>query len=254
MSRVPDSSNLSHVAIIMDGNGRWAKKRSHLRAWGHVRGSLVVSDIVQEASDLGIPELTLYAFSTENWSRPVNEVRTLFNLLKKFLIRERKRLIDNHVLFRVVGDISVLPPETIELIKDLESITKFNQGIKLNFAFNYGGRKEIVEALNRVLDKNEKITEDSILENLDLPEVDLLIRTGGEKRISNFLLWQMAYSELYFTNTMWPDFTKEEFNFIIEEYKTRERRFGSISKTSCLEKSNLVALKNKELITSLRDV
>ncbi len=254
MSRFPDSSNLSHVAIIMDGNGRWAKKRSHLRAWGHVRGSLVVSDIVQEASDLGIPELTLYAFSTENWSRPIHEVRTLFNLLKKFLIRERKRLIDNNVLFKVVGDISVLPHETIELIKELENITKFNQGIKLNFAFNYGGRKEIVEAVNRALDKNEKITEGSILQNLDLPEVDLLIRTGGEKRISNFLLWQMAYSELYFTNTMWPDFTKKEFNFIIEEYKTRERRFGSISKTSCLEKSNLISLKNKELITSLRDV
>ena len=179
MSKNPDSSNLSHVAIIMDGNGRWAKKRSHLRAWGHVRGSLVVSDIVQEASDRGIAELTLYAFSTENWSRPISEVRTLFNILKKFLIRERKRLIDNHVLFRVVGDISVLPHETIALIKDLEETTKFNQGIRLNFAFNYGGRKEIVEAINKVFDKNEKITEENIQDNLDLPEVDLLIRTGG---------------------------------------------------------------------------
>jgi undecaprenyl diphosphate synthase len=254
MSRDPDSSNLSHVAIIMDGNGRWAKKRSHLRVWGHVRGSLVVSDIVQEASDRGIAELTLYAFSTENWSRPISEVRTLFNLLKKFLLRERKRLIDNHVLFRVVGDISVLPHETIALIKELEETTRFNQGIRLNFAFNYGGRKEIVEAINKVFDKNEKITEENIQDNLDLPEVDLLIRTGGEKRISNFLLWQMAYSELYFTDTMWPDFTKTEFSSIIEEYNTRERRFGNISRTSCLEKNNSVSRKNKELIISLRDV
>jgi len=254
MSKIPDSSNLSHVAIIMDGNGRWAKKRSHLRVWGHIRGSKIVPDIVQVASDIGIDELTLYAFSTENWSRPIDEVRTLFKLLKKFLLRERKRLIDNKVLFRVVGDISVLPPETINLIKELESTTKLNQGLKLNFAFNYGGRKEIVDTVGKILAKNEKVTEESIRDNLDLTEVDLLIRTGGEQRISNFLLWQMAYSELYFTNTMWPDFTKAEFNAIIEEYKTRERRFGNVSRTSCLEKTNLVALKNKNLIISSREV
>ncbi len=252
MPRDPDFSNLSHVAVIMDGNGRWAQQRSHLRVWGHIRGAQVVSGIVQEASDLGISELTLYAFSTENWARPINEVRTLFRLLEKFLLRERKRLIDNKVLFRVVGDISVLPVETIELINELENTTKINKGLKLNFAFNYGGRKEIVETVNKIIAKNEKVTHESIRDNLDLSEVDLLIRTGGEKRISNFLLWQTAYSELYFSSTMWPDFTPEEFKVIIEEYRNRERRFGNISRTSCLEKSNLVAIKNKEIIASLR--
>ncbi len=252
MLRDPDFSNLSHVAIIMDGNGRWAQQRSHLRVWGHIRGAQVVSGIVQEASDLGILELTLYAFSTENWSRPINEVRTLFRLLEKFLLRERKRLIENKVLFRVVGDISVLPAETIELINELENTTKKNKGLKLNFAFNYGGRKEIVETVNKIIAKNEKVTHESIGDNLDLSEVDLLIRTGGEKRISNFLLWQTAYSELYFSSTMWPDFTPEEFRVIIEEYRNRERRFGNISRTSSLEKSNLVAIKNKEIIASLR--
>ena len=157
-------------------------------------------------------------------------------------------------MFRVVGDISPLPLETIELIKELEDITKSNRGLKLNFAFNYGGRKEIIDALGRLVSKNKEITEKNIQDELDLSEVDLLIRTGGEQRISNFLLWQTAYSELYFTKTMWPEFTKTEFRAIIEEYKTRERRFGNVTRTSCLEKSNLAALKNKEAITALREV
>lgn len=254
MPKNTDSSNLSHVAIIMDGNGRWAQRRSHLRVWGHVRGSKIVSDIVQEASDIGIKELTLYAFSTENWSRPIEEVRTLFKLLKKFLLIERKKLIDNNVLFRVVGDISVLPSETIELIKELENTTKFNQGLKLNFAFNYGGRKEMVDTVRKIVTRNEEVTEESIRDNLDLSEVDLMIRTGGEQRISNFLLWQLAYSELYFSETMWPDFTKREFGAIIEEYKCRERRFGNISRTPCLENSSLVAFKNKNQIITSREV
>ncbi len=254
MTSGPELSVLSHVAIIMDGNGRWAQRRSHFRVWGHIRGSNVVSNIVQEASDLGVSELTLYAFSTENWSRPISEVTTLFKLLKKFLLREKKRLIDNDIMFRVVGDFSVLPQETIDLILDLQNITRFNKGLKLNFAFNYGGRKEIVETVNRIIKKGDLVTEESLKENLDLSEVDLLIRTGGEKRVSNFLLWQTAYSELYFSNTMWPDFTPNEFRAIIEEYRNRERRFGGISKTSSLEKSNLVAQRNKEMIAASKGV
>ena len=206
-------NNIKHVAIIMDGNGRWAEGRAHQRIWGHIRGSSVVANIVEEADELGIHALTLYAFSTENWCRPKNEIKTLFKLLKKFLFKERKKIMDNQIRFSVIGQIEELPQATIDLIKNVEQETKNNSGLKLTFAFGYGGRNELVSAVNNFITENpgQKLTEQDITENLyqpDLGEVDLLIRTGGDQRISNFLLWQVAYAELFFINTKWPDFKR----------------------------------------------
>lgn len=227
-------SDLKHVAIIMDGNGRWATSRFHPRVWGHVRGSLVVSNIVQEADNLGIKALTLYAFSTENFSRPLDEVKTLFKLLRKFLLKERPRILKNQIKFKVIGDTSTLPQETQSLIQMIENESQDFQGLNLNFAFGYGGRAEILNSINTFIRNNPQalITEKALESNLYNPaagDVDLLIRTGGDFRISNFLLWQSAYAELYFSPTPWPDFTVSEFRNIILEVKNRERRFGTIS-------------------------
>lgn len=245
-------TKINHVAIIMDGNGRWAKGRCRPRIWGHVRGSAVVSDIVEEADELGIKSLTLYAFSTENWSRPPKEVMTLFNLLRKFLSKEKKRIIANDIRFKVIGDISSLPDKTKEMIIDLETVTKRNKGLKLNFAFGYGGRCEIVSAVNRLLlDGKKEITENDLQEALFLPEcgdVDLLIRTGGDQRVSNFLLWQIAYAEMFFTSTKWPDFTPEEFRGIVYQVSGRERRFGQVDSVDSLLESHKMAKVNKEYI------
>lgn len=235
-------TTLRHVAIIMDGNGRWAKKRFRPRIWGHVRGSFVVSDIVQAADDLGLEALTLYAFSTENWSRPLEEVSSLFKLLKKFLLKERQRLIDNDVQFKVIGEIHNLPVETVHLIREIEDMTENANGLKLTFAFSYGGRSEILRAVNAFTRNNpgKVMTEEDLSGLMYRPEagdVDLMIRTGGEQRISNFLLWQMAYAELYFTPTKWPDFNPSEFKKIVEHVSRRERRFGNISSQSSLDAS-----------------
>ncbi len=249
-------SEIKHVAIIMDGNGRWAQKRFHPRVWGHIRGSSIVSQIVEEADNLGLSALTLYAFSTENFSRPLNEVKTLFRLLKKFLLKERARLIKNQIRFRVIGDTSSLPDETKILIQQLEDETKAFQGLKLSFAFGYGSRAEIVKAVNNFIQTNPQkfINEEELGTRLYHPEskdVDLIIRTGGEQRISNFLLWQSAYAELYFTQTAWPDFTPKEFAHIINEVKTRQRRFGTVE-ASHYEEAKQIAkthhskLKNEE--------
>ena len=225
--------NIDHVAIIMDGNGRWAEARSHFRVWGHVRGSSVVSNIVEEADNCGVKALTLYTFSTENWSRPQIEISTLFSLLKKFLIKERKRILKNKIKFRVMGSISGLPLETQKLIHDLETETRNMTGMKLTFAFGYGGRAEIVQGINNFIKQNlgAELNEEQFSNCMYLPDlgdVDLLIRTGGDQRISNFLLWQAAYAELYFTKTQWPDFTPSEFNSIYNEVSNRERRFGAV--------------------------
>jgi undecaprenyl diphosphate synthase len=234
---------IKHVAIIMDGNGRWAKMRSHPRVWGHVRGSGVVADIVEEASDSGVSALTMYAFSTENWSRPQTEVRVLFNLLHKFLKRERDRILKNNIRFKIMGDITNLPAQTKNLISQLEAESTFNTGLKLTFAFGYGGRAEITSALNRFIKDNpgKEITEEELAKNLmipDLGDVDLLIRTGGDHRVSNFLLWQIAYAEFYFTETKWPDFSVLEFREILENVSKRERRFGSTT-SACDLKTNI---------------
>lgn len=245
-------SSIKHVAVIMDGNGRWAKKRFRPRIWGHVRGSFVVSDIVRAADEIGLEALTLYAFSTENWSRPFEEVSTLFKLLKKFLLNEKQNILANNIKFKVIGEIQNLPPDTVSMIREMESLTANAKGLNLTFAFNYGGRSEIIRAVNaHQMNNPEKLmTEDDLTKLMYRPEtgdVDLMIRTGGEQRISNFLLWQMAYAELYFTPTKWPDFTPSEFKKIIENVSNRERRFGNISGQSGLECSIEKAENNKSL-------
>lgn len=247
---------LKHVAIIMDGNGRWAEKRSHPRIWGHVRGSQIVSEIVEEADDLDIKALTLYAFSTENWSRPLLEVKTLFRLLYKFIIRERDRIIANNISFKVIGDISALPAETIALVRNLELQTRSAPGLKLTFAFGYGGRGEIIEAINRIKSDfpDRIVDEDLINQYLMRPEVgdvDLLIRTGGDQRISNFLLWQMAYAELYFTKTKWPEFTRNEFRSIVTDVSLRERRFGGVDTCCSFNTIKQKAQGHKQIIQQL---
>jgi undecaprenyl diphosphate synthase len=245
-------TSLKHVAIIMDGNGRWAKQRFRPRIWGHVRGSGVVSDIVKSADDLGIKSLTLYAFSTENWSRPVDEVSTLFKLLKKFLSKEKQRILKNNIKFKVIGETQNLPVETIKLIQEVESLTEKATGLNLTFAFSYGGRSEILRAMNNFIQENPgmAVTDEDLSSYLYRPEigdVDLMIRTGGDQRVSNFLLWQMAYAELYFTPTKWPDFSANEFTKIIEHVSGRERRFGNIAAQSDLDASKDQALTNKAI-------
>lgn len=239
-----------HVAIIMDGNGRWAQTRSHSRIWGHIRGASIVSKIVEESDSLGVKALTMFAFSTENWSRPRNEITTLFKLLRKFLVKERKRILSNGIKFRVFGDISNLPEDTKALIQDLEVDSALNKGLKLNFAFGYGSRKEILNAVNRhvLLNPGIAMTEEDMSKQLftsDCGDVDLLIRTGGEKRISNFLLWQMSYAELCFLDESWPNFSVTKYRGIIEGFSQRERRFGNITSADSIDESILLAQRNQ---------
>lgn len=250
----PQAKNsIQHVAIIMDGNGRWANERSHQRVWGHVRGSSIVADIVEESDNLGIKALTMYAFSSENWCRPQAEVKVLFSLLHKFLIREKSRILKNNIRFKIMGDISNLPIPTKELINQLESESSENKGLKLTFAFGYGSRSEIISAINVYIKENPgmEISECELEKKLmipDLGEVDLLIRTGGDQRISNFLLWQIAYAELYFTKTKWPDFSAMEFRDIYLEVTKRERRFGAIVNSVNLNENIEKAKINKSLM------
>ncbi|MBF0207608.1 MAG: di-trans,poly-cis-decaprenylcistransferase [Oligoflexia bacterium] len=228
---------IEHIAIIMDGNGRWAKERRRPRVWGHVRGSQKVSEIVEAAADHPqIKSLTLYAFSTENWSRPKEEVTSLFFLLQKYISKERERIIRNRISFNVLGRISGVSPKTQDLIEDLvmKTCDFVDPKLVLNFAFDYGGREEIVMAANRWISSNpgKKISEAELARLLYTKEegqnIDLLIRTGGDLRVSNFLLWQIAYAELYFCKTYWPDFTVKEFLEIYSEVSLRERRFGAV--------------------------
>ena len=239
-------NSIKHVAIIMDGNGRWAKQKFRPRVWGHIRGSKIVNSIVESASNHGLKALTLYAFSSENWSRPNDEISTLFKLLKKFLIKEREQIRKNKIEFQVIGDISKLNIETQQLIKDVEEESKNSTGLKLSFAFSYGGRIEIVDAVNKFVKQNpgKEISEKDIQKNLyrpDAGDVDLMIRTGGDQRISNFLLWEVSYAELFFTDTKWPDFTKNEFESIINKVSGHDRRFGSLDNKGSLEKSKELA-------------
>ncbi len=248
-------SDIKHVAIIMDGNGRWAKERHRPRFWGHVKGSQVVSKIVSTAVEKEIYALTLYAFSTENWSRPKEEITVLFKLLEKFLQRERQKIISNNVQFKIIGNIEGLNQSTKKLIHDIQEETKNCSGLKLSLAFSYGGRREIVDAVNKYISQknNSPITEEDIENNLYRPEcgdVDLLIRTAGDHRISNFLLWQCSYAELYFTDTKWPDFGSQEFGQILDKVSYRERRFGTISKGASIEDAKHLAKKHREAISN----
>ncbi len=228
-----DENNLpQHVGIIMDGNGRWAKKRGLPRIFGHRAGVKTVRNIVEIASKLGIKCLSLFAFSTENWYRPKNEVKGLFNLLKHYIKSERENLKKNNIKLIVSGDISRFDEQTkrtlLKLIEDLKN----NTGLVLNLCLNYSGRQEIINAVNKILASGiKKITEkefEKFLYTKDLPDLDLLIRTSGELRISNFMLWQLAYTELYFTKTLWPDFSQKEFVLAIKDFQMRERRFGRV--------------------------
>ena len=220
---------LKHIAIIMDGNGRWAKKRGKVRTFGHNEGAKKVIEITQEASDIGIKYLTLYAFSTENWKREKSEIDFLMKLLSKFLKKELKTLLDNDIKFRVIGDMSKLSRQLQNIINNTIEKTKNNGGLTQILAINYGSRDEIIRTIKKM--DNNDFSETNIskaLDTRDFPDVDLLIRTGGEKRLSNFLLWQSAYAELFFTDTLWPDFSMYEFRAILEDFKKRTRRFGGI--------------------------
>lgn len=244
--------NIKHVAIIMDGNGRWAQSRRRPRVWGHVRGANRVSEVVTYASDMGLEALTLYGFSTENWSRPLPEIKSLFKILKKFLLNERKKMIENNIQFKMIGNISKLNEETKQIINEIEAVTANNTGLKLSLAFSYGGRQEIVDATNKFMKENpgKEMTMESLSASLYRPEtgdVDLLIRTAGDQRVSNFLLWQMSYAELFFSQTLWPDFTQEEFYSIVNSVEQRERRFGSVGlDQASLENSKIIAKENLE--------
>ena len=221
-----------HVAIIMDGNGRWAKERGISRNEGHKKGSEVVKKITSYAEKLGIEYLTVYAFSTENWKRPQEEVDGLMKLLRGYLKNHIKDAQKNNAKFRVIGDRLGLPEDIRSQIKELEYVTKDKSGICINVAINYGGRDEIIRACKKMIetgieakDLDEQVFE-SFLDTNGVPDPDLMIRTSGEMRTSNYLPWQLAYSEFYFTSCLWPDFTTEEFDKALEEYSNRKRRFG----------------------------
>lgn len=230
-----------HVAIIMDGNGRWAKAHHKSRSYGHRIGSENVIKIVEACCELNIKYLTLYAFSTENWKRPEEEKKALFKLLKEFYKKEIKRLISNNILVKHIGDIEAFPKDTVKTIKETESETEEkckNPILTVILALNYGFRDEMKNAVKNICKdiKNEIINIDDINETLisnylytkNIPDPDFIIRTSGENRLSNFLMYQASYSELYFTNILWPDFSKEDFKISINEYSNRIRRFGGL--------------------------
>ncbi len=234
-----DPQNLPfHVAIIMDGNGRWAKKRLLNRIKGHEKGSETVRAIVRASREIGIRILTLYAFSTENWQRPQTEIYALMVLLKKFLMSEQKEMLDNNIRLNTIGQTERLPEDVRQELKKSMMLTQKNEGLILNLALSYGGRAEIVKAAKEIAIKAidgridpDSITSDLISKHLytgEMPDPDLLIRTSGEMRISNFLLWQLAYTEICITDTLWPDFKKDEFIRILKNYQQRERRFGKV--------------------------
>ncbi|MDH5203991.1 MAG: isoprenyl transferase [Nitrospirota bacterium] len=223
-----------HIGIIMDGNGRWAELRGLPRIEGHRRGAERAKEVIEAAAEIGIKALTLYAFSIENWQRPSSEVMTLMKLLEFYLKKELSELMAKDMVFKTIGEIWRLPEDIQNLIRDAEEKTALNKGVTLIIALSYGGRNEILRAVKKILSSDvrpEELTEesfDSFLDTAGLPAPDLIIRTSGEMRISNFLLWQGAYSELYFTDTLWPDFTKDELLIAIRDYQMRERRFGAI--------------------------
>ena len=228
-----------HLAIIMDGNGRWAKKQGLLRALGHEKGAQSVRQVLEYCVEHHIPYLTLYAFSTENWNRPALEVKALMELLVKFLRKEADELDKNNVRLNMIGNLEKFPEKVKNTLVGVIDRLKHNTGTTLTLALSYGAREELLTAIKRIAQQVEQqqlkvdaINEDIIQQHLytyDLPNVDLLIRTSGEYRISNFLLWQIAYAELYFTDVLWPDFTKKHLEEALISYQNRERRFGKIS-------------------------
>ncbi|NME95009.1 isoprenyl transferase [Clostridium cochlearium] len=234
-----DLTNIpKHIAIIMDGNGRWAKERNLPRSFGHKAGVETIRDIVKECNNIGVKYLTLYAFSTENWKRPKEEVNALMELLVNYLRKEVDELHENNVVINTIGDISKLPKVCEDELVKAYNKTKDNKGLVLNLALNYGGRDEIIRAIKLMYKDIEKKqfnienVNENILENYlytkDMPDPDLIIRPSGEQRISNFLLWQCAYSEFWYSNIKWPDFKKEHLHKAIKDYQNRNRRFGGV--------------------------
>ncbi|MEO0328811.1 MAG: isoprenyl transferase [Pseudomonadota bacterium] len=228
-----------HVAIIMDGNGRWAQKRGLPRTMGHRQGVEAVREVVKAARDIGVEYLTLYSFSSENWRRPQAEISELFSLLRYFISRDLAELHENNVRIKVIGERDGVPQDLLELLDESQSLTKDNSAQTLVVAFNYGSRVEITKAVQSVAQRVQsgeidpgEITENDItnaLDTHDIPDPDLLIRTSGEIRLSNFLLWQLAYSEMVFVDCLWPDFMRNEFFAALQHYKVRSRRFGGLS-------------------------
>ena len=228
-----------HVAIIMDGNGRWAKSQNKERTFGHKNAIKAVREAISACNEVGIPYLTLYTFSTENWNRPTEEVDTLMNLLSSTLLQEAEEIFSKGIRIRAIGDLEALPEDVRNQLYNIMELTKNNTKGNLTLALSYGSQKEILNAVKELCKKvkNGDINENDIDENLfeqhlytkEIPPVDLLIRTSGEVRVSNFLLWQIAYAEMQFIDVLWPDFTKETFFQCILDYQTKERRFGKIS-------------------------
>ena len=237
MSNVNPETLPKHVAIIMDGNGRWAKKRALNRIRGHENGINSVRDIVRTSREIGISYLTLYAFSEENWKRPKHEVDALMSLLKRFLKKELDEMLENGICLQTIGRSGKLPEGVQRLLSETSDKTSQNKDMVLTLALSYGGRQEILDAVRKISQRiesrdlrPEEITQQTISDSLytaEIPDPDLLIRTSGEYRISNFLLWQIAYAEIYITPTLWPDFRKEEYLSAIEVFQKRERRFGA---------------------------
>lgn len=229
-----------HIAIIMDGNGRWAKQQGKIRTFGHRFGVDTVKKIITLCDDMGIKYLTLYTFSTENWKRPEQEVSFLMNLITDYLAEETPELVKKNVVMNFIGDISALPEKSLASVKDTIEKTKDNTGLIVNIALNYGGRSEILLAAKRWAESLKENGKDAYLPTEEefekylytagQPDPDLIIRTGGEIRLSNFLLWQAAYSELYFTDVLWPDFDKKDLEEAINYYKNRQRRYGGLVK------------------------
>ncbi|MFZ7126578.1 MAG: isoprenyl transferase [Desulfobacterales bacterium] len=229
----------AHVAVIMDGNGRWAQKRLLNRIKGHEKGAEAVRTITESCIEFGIPYLTLYAFSTENWERPASEVDALMGLLRNFLDTREEELLKNGIRLSAIGQIDRLPGKVRASLDRVVNTTGQNRKLRLTLALSYGGRSEIIEAARRIGRRIEagELRADQVDDSLlagcldthDLPDPDLLIRTSGERRVSNFLLWQIAYTEFYFTETLWPDFGRDEFLTIVKDFQSRERRFGRVS-------------------------
>ena len=228
----------NHVAIILDGNGRWAKKRMMPRQYGHAKGAQVVEQICEDAWNMGIQYLTVYAFSTENWNRPDSEVKILMDIFSKYMVDKLQKVGQKNMKIRFIGERSRLDKAMIEKIENLEESTKDNTGLNFTVALNYGSRDEMVRAMRKMAAEikegklePEDITEEkynTYLDTAELPDPDLLIRTSGEQRLSNYLLWQLAYTEFYFTDVMWPDFNKEELAKAVEWYANRDRRYGKV--------------------------
>ena len=224
-------NRLKHIAFIMDGNGRWGIKKRRGRNYGHLKGVEVVQNIVKASISLKIPVVTFFVFSTENWKRPKTEINFLFKLINSYFEREIHDVMKNKIKINFLGKFSNIPKKTIETIKKTIQTTKKNRNILVNLAINYGSKSEIIDSFKKIKKNKSKISKKTIENNLytsNLPDPDILIRTGGKKRLSNFMLWQLAYTELYFLDKLWPEFNKKDLGKIISEYKKVKRNFGGI--------------------------